>query len=31
MRSHAARAEARDKEVAIAFLEKMIAKIRGYR
>lgn len=31
MRSHATRPEARDKEVAIAFLEKMIDKIRGYR
>ena len=31
LRSHATRPEIRDKEVAIAFLEKMIDKIRGYR
>lgn len=31
MRSHATRPEARDKEIAIAFLEKMIDKIKGYR
>jgi hypothetical protein len=31
LRSHATRPESRDKEVAIAFLEKMIDKIKGYR
>jgi hypothetical protein len=31
LRSHGTRPEVRDKEVAIAFLEKMIIKIRGYR
>ncbi|RKR82103.1 hypothetical protein BDD43_2270 [Mucilaginibacter gracilis] len=31
LRSHGTRPESRDKEVTIAFLEKMIEKIRGYR
>ena len=31
MRSHATRPELRDKEIAIAFLEKMIEQIKGYR
>ncbi|HTD99052.1 MAG TPA: hypothetical protein VK668_07175 [Mucilaginibacter sp.] len=31
LRSHGTRPEARDKEVAIAFLEKMIEKIKNYR